>query len=779
MSIPNDYHVDIKQVRTHISEDEPGTKLLFVIQGELLVTVAKQTYQLAADDILIINRRTPYVMQSDGDNVVILLTISDSFFAYYDANYFHCTFECFSKELDHGREKMVTSLRRYLSEIVMIGMEKKAEHRLELESALLQILLLLTRFFKSELSLKEERKNMDSRISKIIQRLQEHYDEPITLNELASREYLSSTYLSRYFKKVTGYGFLQYLTEVRLKHALQDLLHSSCSITEIALKNGFTSQKHFSNIFKQRFGRTPTTYRVALANKQGIEKPFLPVKNQMQNLELTPSLLAQLVGYYRESKPEKEMDRALLEQKTITLHQKEKQELAHPIQILAIGELKEILKAIVREEITVAQEELGINYIGIRHLLRGKTFLPEVETDELIPTSYPYANADLALNFLKQKQLHLFIRIEYQDISADEAQAFEKLRQFLCHSIQVYGKKYISKWYMMFFEPANTLVDKQELKRVYLKLYACVKGILPMIQVGNFVPFSSSKNDVSGKHDWFLEAAEQIDFIAYNANQNEAVDFSESDVQAFIATQNYCLTKTKKLKQYLHKHKIAKPLMLINWNTLSGNTRRTNGLFFRGALILKNLLMLAPEVDGIGFWINTELHEESNSIRNISLDGLKLFHFFKGRRPAFYAVKFMNRLHGQVVAQGSYFIMTKKEESYQLVLMNCATINPHYSLEEKILKEERREFHLRILGMEEGEYQIRKWQFDRDNGALYSKYWKLNSKHGLDEEIMDYIVYASQPTLTVMDETISANWSFYTNLDMNAIHFYEFRRMIV
>ncbi|MFC0492173.1 L-rhamnose operon regulatory protein rhaS [Listeria grayi] len=249
MSIPNDYHVDIKQIRTHISEDEPGTKLLFVIQGELLATVAEQTYQLAADDILIINRRTPYVIQSDGDNVVIVLTISDSFFAHYDVDYFHCVFECFSKELDHGREKIVASLRRHLSEIVMIDMEKKAEHRLELESALLQILLLLTRFFKSELSLKEERKNRDSRISRIIQRLQDHYDEPITLNELASREYLSSTYLSRYFKKVTGYGFLQYLTEVRLKHALQDLIYSSHSITEIAFKNGFSSQKHFQEAF--------------------------------------------------------------------------------------------------------------------------------------------------------------------------------------------------------------------------------------------------------------------------------------------------------------------------------------------------------------------------------------------------------------------------------------------------------------------------------------------------------------------------------------------------
>ncbi|EUJ63951.1 amino-terminal domain-containing protein [Listeria fleischmannii FSL S10-1203] len=85
---------------------------------------------------------------------------------------------------------------------------------------------------------------------------------------------------------------------------------------------------------------------------------------------------------------------------------------------------------------------------------------------------------------------------------------------------------------------------------------------------------------------------------------------------------------------------------------------------------------------------------------------------------------------------------------------------------------------MQIKGMIAGEYQVCKWQFDRDNGALYSKYWQLNSKHGLDKEILDYIVDASQPTLTVSDEVISDDWSFYAYLDLNAIHFYEFRRTI-
>ncbi len=69
--------------------------------------------------------------------------------------------------------------------------------------------------------------------------------------------------------------------------------------------------------------------------------------------------------------------------------------------ILTIGELKEVLKDNVQKQIITTRDEIGINYIGIRHLFRGSTFLPETETDELVPTSSPYANADLALTFFK------------------------------------------------------------------------------------------------------------------------------------------------------------------------------------------------------------------------------------------------------------------------------------------------------------------------------------------------------------------------------------------
>ncbi|MHC5408391.1 helix-turn-helix domain-containing protein [Listeria seeligeri] len=775
-----DYAIGVERVKRPTSEISLGTKVVFAISGQINIKIAEENFELQEGDILVLDRNTFYTIEGDKENLLINLTISDTFFAHYYEEYFQHSFKFFSRESDPGRERIVGTLRKSVSELLITSTTRTRANKLEAQTALFQILLLLTRFLKKQIPSSTRKEVNDKRISRMIREVEERFDETLSLREFAQKEFLSEAYLSRYFKKTTGLGFLQYLTEVRLKHALQNIIHSTESITDIALKNGFSSQKHFSEVFKAHFSVTPSEYRTKHHSDFSKVKQETTVQtsSNIEQIKPTSDILIKLTSLYQEMEPRTDLNEAPFEEKSITVTDKSPRTLEKNMHILTIGELKEALKEDVQRQIITTRDELGVNYIGVRYLFGGSTFLPEAETDELVPTSSPYAKADLALTFLKQHNLQLFIRLEYQDISRDEQGVFDRLDHFLRHSIQMFGREFVSKWHFMFFEPKYTSANKTDLKRLYLKVQQTIKSIFPAIQVGNFVPFSLSKNAVPTQHTWFLDIADQIDFISFNANQNEAVDFSNEDIKSFLISEDYCLAKTLKLKAFLKHHHINKPMMLINWNTLTGNTRHTNGTFFRGALVLKTMLDLAPEVNALGFWINTELHEGEGSQLNISLDGLEMFHFFNGKRPAFYAVKFFKRLKGIVVAEGEDYIITKHADGYQLILMNCATINPRYAVEEKFLKEERKEVHIRIKGFEAGEYQVCKWLFDRDNGALYSKYWQLNSKHGLDKEILDYIVDASQPTLTVSDETITEDWSFYAYLDINAIHFYEFRHTI-
>ena len=88
-----------------------------------------------------------------------------------------------------------------------------------------------------------------------------HYMNPVTTGEVASAVGFSPNYLSRRFRQATGIGLHEYLVFVRLHHAAQELLSTRDSITEIALRCGFSDSNYFKDSFKKKYGVTPRHYR--------------------------------------------------------------------------------------------------------------------------------------------------------------------------------------------------------------------------------------------------------------------------------------------------------------------------------------------------------------------------------------------------------------------------------------------------------------------------------------------------------------------------------------
>ena len=87
-----------------------------------------------------------------------------------------------------------------------------------------------------------------------------HYFENLTLESISTRYYLSTFYFSRTFKEVTGFHFIEYLNNVRIKEAKKLLINSSRSIHEIAAAVGFNNTTHFGRVFKQITGCSPSAY---------------------------------------------------------------------------------------------------------------------------------------------------------------------------------------------------------------------------------------------------------------------------------------------------------------------------------------------------------------------------------------------------------------------------------------------------------------------------------------------------------------------------------------
>lgn len=90
--------------------------------------------------------------------------------------------------------------------------------------------------------------------------LEAHYNEDISVAEAAARSHYSQRHFIRLFTSVYGVTPQKYLLNVRLRHACALLRDSSLSVTETALRCGFSDSNYFSRIFRKYTGSSPSDF---------------------------------------------------------------------------------------------------------------------------------------------------------------------------------------------------------------------------------------------------------------------------------------------------------------------------------------------------------------------------------------------------------------------------------------------------------------------------------------------------------------------------------------
>ena len=84
-----------------------------------------------------------------------------------------------------------------------------------------------------------------------------HYTESVTLEEVASKAFMSPNYFSSYFKNVTNKGFSEYLTMLRLNRVQELFLTTDRTVASIAMECGFRNMSNFYRLYKKHIGPLP------------------------------------------------------------------------------------------------------------------------------------------------------------------------------------------------------------------------------------------------------------------------------------------------------------------------------------------------------------------------------------------------------------------------------------------------------------------------------------------------------------------------------------------
>lgn len=99
------------------------------------------------------------------------------------------------------------------------------------------------------------------RVNAILEYVNEHYAEKIMLEDLVSVVHINKFYICKIFQQCTGKTVLNYINVVRVQKAVEKLISTNDSVTNIAFAVGFQDLNYFSRIFKSVMGVSPTDVR--------------------------------------------------------------------------------------------------------------------------------------------------------------------------------------------------------------------------------------------------------------------------------------------------------------------------------------------------------------------------------------------------------------------------------------------------------------------------------------------------------------------------------------
>lgn len=242
-------------------------ELLYQLNGRSDIQIDGEKYQIQNKLLTVIDSRQVHSIHTYSDtSMFICVHISKKLIEKYIPDIDLYRIYCIPDDIPDSQFPEYLSVCRQMEALLRLYITDKPAWQMESEGIILQVLAQLIRHFSrksapDEIGLSSADRISFNRIRDVITYVEEHFREPISLQDIAGHLGLGREYFCRFFKKNMGMSFLRYLNEVRISHVYRDLEQTDAPIAEIAEKNGFHNQKLFNRTFREVYGCTPSAVR--------------------------------------------------------------------------------------------------------------------------------------------------------------------------------------------------------------------------------------------------------------------------------------------------------------------------------------------------------------------------------------------------------------------------------------------------------------------------------------------------------------------------------------
>lgn len=239
-------------------------EILFIISGKMTAVIQAESYVLTDGDLLIINSKDIHLTQTHGSQThYVLLQISARQMQQFFPDFASLRFVTWIPGNTIPPDTSSRTPSSYIMEMLQIYEQKEDGYPLLFTARLHDLLYCLYKNFSHWIAPDSQKATHRdfSRIIRTMKWVDEHYQEPLSLDQAAGNLRISREYFCRIFKKYTGQSFLEYLSDVRVMRLCEEMKHSEDTITNLMEKHGITNYRIFLRSFKKLYGETPQKMR--------------------------------------------------------------------------------------------------------------------------------------------------------------------------------------------------------------------------------------------------------------------------------------------------------------------------------------------------------------------------------------------------------------------------------------------------------------------------------------------------------------------------------------
>ncbi len=685
-------------------------ELLFVLAGEVTVLTGDRQTRLQAEDMLLVNSNAVHELHSESC-VIIAVQIKLSKFDLPETLTDQLYFDCDSTSC--GQTQHFKRLKEIITSMLQINTASDGGAIFQGRALAYELLGELVQNFKVEKPVAEmnTHKHLE-RLNHILRYIGDHYQEQLTLGQLAEREHLSAPYLSSFFEKYMGINFSTYYTNLRLERAIHDLLYTDIPVEQVALKNGFSDPRAYVRAFKKRYNTLPSIYRkTAAAPATVAEKdPLLAINYLDFKPENYFHILSQyLPGSEERSLPQPKTGINSMPPVRVDAAASGKS-LRHSWKnFVGVARAKDLLYGEVQDMLRQLQKDVGFKYLRFHGIFSDDMLVCHRGKDGQL--QFNFSLIDKVLDFVLSVGLKPLIQFSFMPSALAEEpgrsvfmnpvvismpskmEEWNSLvHRFLGHVRARYGQREVRSWlYSVWNEPDTSRdmfgFDKREdFFSLYCNTWNTVKNFDSALSFGSPSLFPATEDGYNWIREYLSFARKELcepEFmdIHYYSDDFENLPHDAATFSAparFNRDPEHFSRFLDRLLSFAAEEKLDNmPLYITEWNLTVSHRNLINDTCFKATHLAKNFLENYDRVDAVGYWALTDFMDELFPAESLFHGGMGLFTVNGIKKPPYHAMAMMAKLGSELVSSGEGYFVTRRENGELAALLyNYEHCNP-------------------------------------------------------------------------------------------------------